>query len=90
MTVLQTSRQMGEIEDVPTLWLGLAGFTAAERRFLADQAQQQVAPVRWGLSVFPDADAWLISGERTQLLESHGVRIAPGEPTPASRSPQSC
>jgi hypothetical protein len=69
-------------EDVPVLWLGAAGFSAEQRQGLADIVRCQPTPdVQWEFCVFPDADAWLICGERAQVTEDRGIRISPGEPT---------
>ncbi|MBC5765521.1 hypothetical protein [Ramlibacter albus] len=71
--------------DLPTLRLGLAGFTL-EQQERAVRALQQVSPpqVGWTVASFGDADAWWAHGSRCSLVTPSVMRVAPGEPTARS------
>jgi hypothetical protein len=63
------------------LWLGLTGFSSEERARLTTVAERFKGHVRWGLSAFPDADAWLVNGEKVQPVDGGTIRVSPGIPT---------
>jgi hypothetical protein len=71
--------------ELPSLRLGLAGFTVEQQEWVA-RLIQQAAPghVGWHLSSFADADAWWLHGARSQLAAEGVVRVLPGAPTARS------
>lgn len=66
----------------PVLWLGLAGFTPEQRERLGLLLGQlpQGGPI-WRVSPFTDADAWLVSGEKSRLLGADTLKVLAGLPT---------
>jgi hypothetical protein len=65
--------------ELPLLRLGLAGFSAAQQERLS-AAVQDASSGSWQLGNFAEADAWMVNGERVQILLDSTVRIASGEP----------
>ncbi|MES2939333.1 MAG: hypothetical protein V4864_16725 [Pseudomonadota bacterium] len=73
--------------ELPVLRLGLAGFSAEQQDAVRAVVGGVVAfGASWEVSSFADADAWWISGQRTQLLPDGTLRVGPG--TPSGRSLQ--
>lgn len=63
--------------EQPVLWLGMAGFPAAQQERLGAVLAGQLAgwPI-WRMSRFADADAWCISGAHMRVLRDGTVKIA--------------
>lgn len=69
------------LDDRPTLILGMIGFSRAqEDRIEKALADRPVAAVRWRTGALSKADAWWVSGTRTQLLDDGSLRIGSLEP----------
>jgi hypothetical protein len=61
----------------PQLLLGLVGFTTDEEMRIRDAiARASPRQLVWRISTFGDADAWLVNGSRTQLLEDGDLGVA--------------
>jgi hypothetical protein len=69
--------------ELPTLLLGLAGFSASQEESLR-AALERSSSGTWQPGKFADADGWWVNGARVQVLPDTTVRIAPG--VPGSRS----
>jgi hypothetical protein len=69
--------------ELPTLRLGLAGFSAQQEESLGAELEQSGSGI-WQVGKFADADGWWVNGGRVQVLPDTTVRIAPG--VPGSRS----
>lgn len=68
--------------EQPVLWLGLAGFTPEQGKHLeALLAQLPKGLAAWQPGVFSEADAWLVSGEKSRLLSADTLKILAGRPT---------
>ncbi|MES2999706.1 MAG: hypothetical protein V4787_03370 [Pseudomonadota bacterium] len=68
--------------ELPILRLGLAGFSADQQEALgAALAQASAGELMWEIGKFDEADAWWISGARTQLVGNATIRVAPAVPT---------
>jgi hypothetical protein len=68
--------------ELPVLSLGLAGFTPEQGKQLASLlAQLPKGFAGWQGSAFPEADAWLVSGEKSRLLHADTLKILAGRPT---------
>lgn len=68
--------------ELPVLWLGLAGFTPEQSNQL--EAQLGKLPKGWPAwqsGPFAEADAWLVSGEKSRLLKADTLKILAGRPT---------
>lgn len=68
--------------ELPTLHLGLAGFTAQQQDLI--RAMLETMPhraVTWALAPLAEADAWWVNGARTQVNADGTLRINPGTPT---------
>jgi DNA-binding transcriptional ArsR family regulator len=65
------------IVEQPVLWLGTAGFPAAQQQRLSAVLADQPAgwPI-WRMSRFADADAWCIDGAHMRVLRDGTVKIA--------------
>lgn len=68
--------------EQPVLWLGLAGFTPEQRDRLSLLLGQlpEGGPI-WRVGPFGDADAWLVSGEKSRLLGAETLKILAGLPS---------
>ena len=71
--------------ELPVLRLGLAGFSAQQVAGL-DAMLRRSAPGRhaWQIGHFADADAWWLSGPRTQRVGDGTIRVLPAIPTERS------
>ena len=71
--------------ELPVLRLGLAGFAAQQVAEL-DAMLRQSAPGRhvWQIGHFVDADAWWLSGQRTQKVGDGMIRVLSAIPTERS------
>jgi hypothetical protein len=71
--------------ELPVLRLGLAGFAAQQVAEL-DAMLRRSAPGRhvWQIGHFGDADAWWLSGPRTQKVVDGTIRVLPAIPTERS------
>jgi hypothetical protein len=69
--------------EQPVLWLGLAGFTPAqhERLNLLLSQMPKGWPTTWRVATFGEADAWLVSGQKSRLLSADTLKILAGQPT---------
>jgi hypothetical protein len=68
--------------EQPVLCLGLGGFSRAQRErvtALLDRLPQ--GSPTWRVGPFAEADAWLVSGEKSRLLHAGTVKILAGQPT---------
>lgn len=68
--------------ELPVLRLGVAGFTAEQQDRAA--AAAHAAPVgiaSWVVVPFTQADAWWVSGSRTQVMPDGTLRVGSGLPT---------
>lgn len=68
--------------EQPVLWLGLAGFTPEQR----EQIKQHLARLPrggavWAVAPFGEADAWLVSGEKSRLMGPDMLKVLAGLPT---------
>jgi hypothetical protein len=68
--------------EQPVLWLGLAGFGRAQRERLGELlgSLPKSSPA-WSFSPFSEADAWLVHGEKSRLLNAGTLKILAGQPT---------
>lgn len=67
--------------ELPILQLGLAGFTVEQQRRLEEVlGTLKTSGTIWAVSDFGDADAWCVSGARTQVLADGTLRVAAGVP----------
>ncbi len=68
--------------EQPVLWLGLAGFTPEQSRHLdLLLAQLPKGLAAWQVGTFSEADAWLVSGEKSRLLSADTLKVLAGRPT---------
>jgi len=68
--------------DQPVLWLGLAGFTPEQRQLINGLlAQLPNGGISWQLCPFAEADAWLVSGEKSRLISADTLKILAGLPS---------
>ncbi len=68
--------------EQPVLWLGLAGFTPEQGKHLdALLTQLPKGLAAWQGGAFSEADAWLVSGEKSRLLSADTLKILAGRPT---------
>lgn len=73
------------LDDRPTLILGMIGFSREQECGIENAlASRADAAVRWRTGALSRADAWWVSGTRTQLLADGSLRI--GSPEPGGRS----
>lgn len=70
-------------DEAPVLWLGTAGFTAAQAQQLAGPMEAGGAGLRWRHAPLGEADAWLIHGGRVERLGSGEILVQPGDPADA-------
>ncbi len=68
--------------EQPVLWLGLTGFTPELHEHLNSVLGRLPKgwPV-WHVGPFVEADAWLVSGEKSRLLGTDSLKIQAGLPT---------
>ncbi len=68
--------------EQPVLCLGLAGFSGAQREHLNALLDRlpKASPI-WRVGPFAEADAWLVSGEKSRLMHAGTVKILAGQPT---------
>lgn len=68
--------------EQPVLWLGFAGFTPEQSHHLDTQlgSLSKEWPA-WQSGAFSEADAWLVSGEKSRLLNADTLKILAGRPT---------
>lgn len=68
--------------ELPLLFLGLAGFTPEQRERL-QQLLGLLPPgdAVWRVGPFAEADAWLVSGEKSRLVAADTLKILAGLPT---------
>ena len=68
--------------EQPVLWLGMAGFTPEQREHLnALLGRLPKGWPAWQIGAFSEADAWLVSGEKSRLLSADTLRILAGLPS---------
>jgi len=68
--------------EQPVLWLGLAGFTPEQGKYIDGLlAQLPKGLAAWQNGVFAEADAWLVSGEKSRLLNADTLKVLAGRPT---------
>lgn len=68
--------------EQPVLWLGLAGFTPEQSNHIETQlGKLPKAWPAWQIGAFSEADAWLVSGEKSRLLNADTLKILAGRPT---------
>ncbi|MFI5444615.1 hypothetical protein [Polaromonas sp. UC242_47] len=68
--------------EQPVLWLGMAGFTPEQRAQLSPLlGRLSKGWPAWHTGAFAEADAWLVSGEKSRLLSANTLKILPGLPT---------
>jgi hypothetical protein len=68
--------------EQPVLWLGLAGFTPEQSKQLELLlARLPKGLGAWQLGAFSEADAWLVSGEKSRLLSPDTLKVLAGRPT---------
>lgn len=68
--------------ELPVLSLGLAGFTPEQGKQLETLlAHLPKSLAAWQSSAFAEADAWLVSGEKSRLLNADTLKILAGRPT---------
>ena len=71
--------------EVPILRLGLAGYSEAQQKTVADAARGAAsARCTWEIAPFSDADAWWLEGSRTMLLPNQHLRVQPAVPSQRS------
>jgi hypothetical protein len=66
--------------EQPILWLGMAGFRQEERAVMARAFERPSGHPQWRACPFGEADAWWVSGERTQVGSDGHLRVAAGLP----------
>ncbi len=68
--------------EPPVLCLGLAGFTPEQSKHLEGLlAQLPRGNALWQCAAFSEADAWLVSGEKSRLLSADTLKVLAGRPT---------
>ena len=68
--------------EQPVLWLGLAGFTPEQARHVESLLGKLPKDwPAWQCRPFAEADAWLVSGEKSRLLNPETLKILAGRPT---------
>ncbi|MDI1275675.1 hypothetical protein [Polaromonas sp.] len=68
--------------EQPLLSLGLAGFTPEQReRLHLLLGQLPLGGGVWRVGLFAEADAWLVSGEKSRLVAADTLKILAGLPT---------
>ncbi len=68
--------------EQPVLWLGMAGFTPEQREQLNLLLSQLPRGwPTWHVGAFAEADAWLVSGEKSRPLSASTLKILAGLPT---------
>jgi hypothetical protein len=68
--------------EQPVLWLGVAGFTPEQSKQLnLLLSHLPKGWPTWHSGAFSEADAWLVSGEKSRLLNADTLRILAGLPT---------
>jgi hypothetical protein len=68
--------------EVPVLRLGLAGYTEAQQKSIAEAAAAAgTARASWEIGGFADADAWWLEGSRTLVMQNEHLRVQPAVPT---------
>jgi len=68
--------------EQPIFWLGMAGFTPEQNKrlsLLLDRLPKGW-PI-WHSGAFAEADAWLVSGEKSRLLGADTLKVLAGLPT---------
>jgi len=70
--------------EQPILWIGMSGFSPQQRATLDAFLERPAGLPRWRTCGFGDADAWLVSGSRIQILPSGNLKVPPGLPTEQS------
>ncbi len=66
----------------PVLWLGLTGFTPEQTKHLdVLLANLPKGLAAWQAGAFSEADAWLLSGEKSRLLSADSLKVLAGRPT---------
>jgi hypothetical protein len=63
--------------ELPSLQLGLAGFSTEEQEHLG-RVLNEVTAGTWRIGKFVDSDAWALHGARVQLLADSTIRVASG------------
>ena len=68
--------------EQPVVWLGLAGFTPEQ----ATHVESLLGKLpkdwpAWQCRPFAEADAWLVSGEKSRLLNPETLKVLAGRPT---------
>ena len=71
----------GAVPELPVLWLGMAGFSPAQRAALEAFITQQAISARWRIAPFGDADAWWVNGARVSLMPGSTLKVTAGLPT---------
>lgn len=68
--------------EQPVLWLGLTGFTPEQTKHLdVLLAKLPKGLAAWQAGAFSEADAWLVSGEKSRLLSADSLKVLAGRPT---------
>jgi hypothetical protein len=70
--------------EQPVLWLGLAGFSPAQKSVIEASLAQSTGPCRWRVSAFGEADGWWLNGTKASLLPNGRLKVIPGLPTERS------
>ncbi|MDW5445047.1 hypothetical protein [Polaromonas sp. SM01] len=68
--------------EQPVLWLGMAGFSPEQHAQLTSLlGRLSKGWPAWQMGAFAEADAWLVSGEKSRLLGADTLKILAGLPT---------
>lgn len=70
--------------ETPVSWVGAAGFSPAQRAFIDACLLRVQGPATWRMCRFGRADAWLVNGEKCELLRNGNLRISSGSSSEAS------
>lgn len=67
--------------DAPTLWLGLAGFSADQRGAIVPMLTRAPDLPKWEVRSFGTADAWLLNGPQCRVRPGATLDVAPALPS---------
>jgi hypothetical protein len=71
----------GPAPEQPVLWLGMVGFSPAQRTTIEAAVTRGSSHARWRISAFGAADGWWVNGAKCSIIRGDRLKIAPGLPT---------
>lgn len=67
--------------EQPALWLGMAGFSPAQRSTLEAAVARATGSSRWRISAFAEADGWWVNGAKCSIMSGDRLKVGAGLPT---------